>query len=75
MAKVKFSSIEEVREYVKMLSIQDVIDGYVNLLWEAEYSKFEPIKITETQFRQMFKIVGLRSDGETERRGRKPKNR
>ena len=74
MAKVKFSSIEEVREYVNMLSIQDLIDGYVNLLWESENSKFEPIKITKSQFEAYFRIIGYTSNGGVELRGRKPKN-
>lgn len=74
MAKLKFNSIEDAREYVNSLSIQSIVDGYANLLWETQNLKNEPIRITEAQFMSMFKIVGLTKDGEVERRGRKPKD-
>ena len=71
MAKARFNSYEEVVNYVKSLSIQELIEGYANLLWEAENSKFEPIKVTEIQFREMFRIIGTTRTGEIEHRGRK----
>lgn len=74
MAKLKFNSIEDAREYVNSLSIQSIVDGYANLLWETQNLKNEPIRITEAQFMSMFKIVGLTKYGEVERRGRKPKD-
>ena len=74
MAKARFNSYEEVVNYVKSLSIQELIEGYANLLWEAENSKFEPIKLTKAQFETYFRIIGYTSDGSVEFRGRKPKS-
>ena len=68
MAK-KFSNYEEALAYVNSLPMQAIAEGYASLLMETQ-SKTEPIKITESQFRTYFKIVGLTADGETERRGR-----
>lgn len=71
--KNKFASLEQARAYVEMLSVTQLIEGYSQLLWETQADKSEPIKITEKQFRTMFKIVGQTADGSVERRGRKRK--
>lgn len=74
MAKVRFNSFEEALQYVNSLPIQAIVQGYANLLWENQGSKFEPIRISQHQFESLFKIVGYTKDGEVERRGRKPKS-
>lgn len=71
MAKIKFENVEQARNYVGSLPLQEIVDGYARLLFEGQDT--EPVKITEAQLRTFFKIVGLTKDGEIERRGRKPK--
>lgn len=68
----KFVSYDQALAYVNSLSIQEIIEGYANLLWENQNTKPEPIKITESQLK-FFKIVGVNENGEPERRGRKRK--
>lgn len=74
MAKGKFNSYEDALAYVNSLPIQSIIDGYAKLLLESQNNRTEPIKITEAQFKNLFKIVGVTSTGETERRGRPRKD-
>lgn len=71
--KTKFASLEQARAYVEMMSISQIIEGYATLLYESQFTKAEPIKISQSQFESMFKIIGLTSDGREETRGRKPK--
>lgn len=71
--KRKFSSREQVEVYVNSLPIQMLIDGMVDLLWEAQGERQEKIAITEAQFKQFFKIKGFTDEGKVETRGRKPK--
>lgn len=73
MAKVRFNSIEEAISYVNTLPIQEIIHNYARLLFESQDSRYEPIRITEAQFREMFRIIGTTRTGEVERRGRRPK--
>lgn len=67
----KFVSYDQALAYVNSLPISAIVDGYAQLLYESE--RMEPIKITREQFERMFRIVGVREDGEPERRGRKRK--
>lgn len=71
MAK-RFTTYEEALSYVNSLPIQTIVEDYARLLIESN-SKTEPIKLTESQFRNYFRIVGMTSSGKVERRGRKPK--
>lgn len=74
MAKTKFSSYQQALDFVNTLPIQSIVEGYARLLYDTQVDKPDAIKITEQQFRTMFRIVGKTQDGEVERRGRKPKN-
>ena len=71
MAKARFNSLEEAMSYVNSLPISAIIEGYARALYEED--KVEPIRISEAQFKAMFKIIGQTKDGEIERRGRRPK--
>lgn len=73
MAKIKFNSYEEALAYVNSLPIQTIIEDFARLLLETK-NRAEPIKITDAQFKNYFRIVGMTSDGEVERRGRKKKS-
>ena len=73
MAKLRFNSYEDALIYVNALPIQAVIQEYAKSLFENQDSKYEPIRITEAQFREMFRIIGTTRTGEVERRGRRPK--
>lgn len=75
MAKLKFNTLDDALAYVNSLPIQEIIQDYARILWETQDGRMEPIRITEAQLHEMFKIVGMTRDGEIERRGRKPKNR
>ena len=69
----RFSSVEQARAYVELLPLNQLIEGYATLLYESQFSKIEPIKISEAQLKSLFKIVGYTSNGEVETRGRKRK--
>lgn len=73
MAKIKFESFEHALNYVNSLPIQEIVQDYARLLWEGQSAKVEPIRLTEAQFKAMFRIIGQTQDGDVERRGRKPK--
>lgn len=71
MARIRFNSLEEARVYVNSLPISEIIEGYASALYDA--GSIDPIRISEAQFKAMFRIIGQTQAGEIERRGRRPK--
>lgn len=70
MAK-RFESKEEALEYIKTLSMAEIVDLAASAL--LENTAAGKIIITQEQFQNYFKIRGLNANGEPETRGRRPK--
>ena len=67
---IKFREKAEIYEWVKTQSMNNIVDNYVDLIWERQ-ERTEKIIITEAQFKEFFRIRGRQESGEIETRGRK----
>lgn len=70
MAK-KIKTREEAEEFVSRLTLAGAHNLLVELLMQQE--DIQPIPITQEQLTQHFRIIGIRADGEVQRRGRPKK--
>ena len=68
-----FNSAEEAMDFCKGLPINALLETCVDLIMERQ--SFKKISITEEQFRQVFRITGIREDGTVENRGRYKRNK
>ena len=70
----KFNSIQDAEDYLKNLPLNAIITLAAELLYNSQSNaKNAKITITEEQFNQFFRIVGIKESGEKETRGRKRK--
>ena len=67
----KFKTCDEALEYVRTLSIDNVMKLAAELLTVEEVKTAPRITVTEEQFKEFFKIRGINEAGEKETRGRK----